>query len=142
MDINTKTLQHQAAVTTSLKADNIKQAVDPSVKSVADSSRKTETQSAVSNGEKVASVSDKEKAAKESEDLKQAVSKLNDYVQTIQRNLQFTIDKESGITIVKVIDTKSEKVIRQIPSEETIKLARSLVEQNDDKAISLFSSRA
>jgi uncharacterized FlaG/YvyC family protein len=43
--------------------------------------------------------------------------------------------------VVKVIDAKSEKVIRQIPSEETLRLARSLVEQSDDVAFNIFSSK-
>jgi flagellar protein FlaG len=138
MDINTNTLQHQATVITSLKIDNIKQPVDSLVISVADASKKAETQS-MSAG---VSVVDEAKVAKESDDLKQAVSKLNDFVQNVQRDLQFSIDKESGAMVVKVIDSKSEKVIRQIPTEETLRLARSLVEQNDDVAFNIFSSRA
>jgi flagellar protein FlaG len=134
MDINTKTLQHQAAVITPLKPNNSKQPTDSSVKSVTDAVKKTEAQSV--------SVVDEAKVAKESDDLKQAVGQLNDFVQNMQRNLQFSIDKESGTMVVKVIDAKSEKVIRQIPSEETIKLARSLVEQSDDVAFNIFNSRA
>ena len=103
-----------------------------------DASKKAETPS-VSTG---VSVVDEAKDTKNSDDLKQAVSKLNDYVQNVQRNLQFSIDKESGATVVKVIDSKSEKVIRQIPTEETLRLARSLVEQSDDVAFNIFSSRA
>ena len=112
MDINTNTLQHQSAAITPLKMVNIKQAVDSSVKNVDDASKKAETPS-VSVG---VSVVDEAKDTKNSDDLKQAVSKLNDYVQNVQRNLQFSIDKESGATVVKVIDSKSDKVIRQIPT--------------------------
>ena len=111
MDINTNTLQHQAAAITPLKIDNIRQPVDSSVKSVADASKKAEAPSVFTG----VSVVDEAKDAKNSDDLKQAVSKLNDYVQNVQRNLQFSIDKESGATVVKVIDSKSEKVIRQMP---------------------------
>ena len=87
-------------------------------------------------------VVDEEKDAKNSDDLKQAVSQLNDYVQNMQRNLQFSIDKESGAMVVKVIDSKSEKVIRQMPTEETLRIARSLAEQSDEAAFNIFSSRA
>jgi flagellar protein FlaG len=138
MDINTHTLQHQAAAITPLKMANTKQAVDSSVKSANDANEKAEAPS-VSTG---VSVVDEAKVAKESDDLKQAVSQLNDFVQTVQRNLQFSIDKESGTMVVKVIDAKSEKVIRQMPSEETLKLARSLIEQSDDVAFNIFNSRA
>ena len=84
----------------------------------------------------------KKKSQRISDDLKQAVSQLNDFVQNMQRDLQFSIDKESGTMVVKVIDTKSEKVIRQMPSEETLRLARSLAEQSDDVTFNIFNSKA
>jgi flagellar protein FlaG len=136
MDINTKTLQHQAAVITSLKPNNGRQLADLSVKSVA-TAYKTEAQS-VSAGVAVVKEAN---VARESDELKQAVSQLNNFVQTMQRDLQFSIDKESGTMVVKVIDAKSEKVIRQIPSEETLRLARSLAERSDDVAFNIFSSK-
>lgn len=138
MDINTHTLQHQSAAITPLKMANAKQAADSSIKSADDASKKAEAPS-VSTG---VSVVDEAKDTKNSDDLKQAVSKLNDYVQNVQRNLQFSIDKESGATVVKVIDSKSEEVIRQMPTEETLRIARRLAEQSDDAAFNIFSLRA
>jgi len=137
MDINTSTLQRQAAAITPLKPDNSRRSVDSSVTGTADASQPAEVQ-AVSAGASV----EQANVAKDSDDLKQAVSTLNDFVQTIQRNLEFSVDKESGVMVVKVVDAKSEKVIRQIPSEEAIKLARSVAEHNDDVAFNIFSSRA
>jgi flagellar protein FlaG len=134
MDINTKTLQHQAVVITPLKLDNIRQPVDSLVKSAADA-----TQQSVFVG---VAVVNEANVAKESDELKQAVIQLNDFVQNMQRNLQFSIDKESGTMVVKVIDAKSEKVIRQMPSEETLRLARSLAEQSDDVTFNIFNSKA
>jgi len=130
MDINTNTLQHQTAVTP-LKIVNTKQSIDSSVNG-ADARASIDSAKAVT----------KEKDTENPDDLKQAVSQINDYVQNIQRNLQFSIDPKSGTTVVKVIDTKSEKVIRQMPNEETLRLARSLVEQSDESAFNIFSSRA
>jgi flagellar protein FlaG len=138
MDINTHTLQHQSAAITPLKMANAKQAADSSIKRADDASKKAEAP-LVSAG---VSVIDEANDTKNSDDLKQAVSKLNDYVQNVQRNLQFSIDKESGATVVKVIDAKSEEVIRQMPTEETLRIARSLAEQRDDVAFNIFSSRA
>jgi flagellar protein FlaG len=138
MDINTNTMQHQSAVITPLKTDIIRWPVDSLVKSVADTSKKAEAPSVSAS----VSVVDEKKVAKDSDDLKQAVIQLNDFVQNMQRDLQFSIDKESGTMVVKVIDAKSEKVIRQMPSEETLRLARSLVEQSDDVAFNIFNSRA
>lgn len=41
-------------------------------------------------------------------------------------NLSFDIDKESGKRIVKIIDVQSKEVLRQIPSEEALKISRSI----------------
>lgn len=139
MDINTNTLQHKSAVPVSLKIANTKQPVDSSVKSMDDASRKAETRlESAGASSTVAETKD----TKNSNDLQQAVSKLNDYVQNIQRDLQFSIDEESGAMVVKVIDSKSDKVIRQIPTEETLRLARSLTARDNETAFNIFSSRA
>ena len=66
--------------------------------------------------------------------LEQAVSKLNDYVQNYQRKLSFSVSAETGRTIIKVYDAETDELIRQIPPEETIKLAESI----DSKVSSLF----
>jgi flagellar protein FlaG len=81
-------------------------------------------------------------AEKNQKDLDQAVDKLNDFVQNLQRDLQFSIDEKSGEMVVKVIDTASQKVIRQIPSEDALKLARSLMEQKEDGKLTIFRSSA
>ncbi len=63
--------------------------------------------------------------------LDKAVSEINDYVQTIQRDLRFSVDQDSGRTVVKIIDSKSKEVIRQIPSEEALNLAHRLEQLRD-----------
>jgi len=55
-----------------------------------------------------------------------AVSRIADFVQNFQRDLQFSIDKESDRMVVKVVDSETQEVIRQIPSEETLRIARNL----------------
>jgi len=42
------------------------------------------------------------------------------------RTLQFSKDEETGKTIIRVIDTKTEEVIRQIPPEEFLKMVKRL----------------
>jgi flagellar protein FlaG len=64
-----------------------------------------------------------------SEQLSAAVSKLNDYVQNVQRTLNFSIDKDTGVTVVKVFDSETKELVRQIPAEETLKMAASIDEQ-------------
>ena len=69
-----------------------------------------------------AAVSDPKQGA----DVKQAVQDLNDYAQSLNRDLHFSIDEDSGQTVVKVLDHESGEVIRQIPSEELLAIARNL----------------
>lgn len=73
--------------------------------------------------------------ATEEVDLAAAVSHLNDFVQTVQRELQFEVDSEKGQTIVKVVDQSSQKVIRQIPDEVALRLAENL---QQDEPLTLF----
>lgn len=65
-------------------------------------------------------------AAPRLEDVKNAVEKINKAVQSFDRNLQFTVDEDTKMNVVKVIDTESKVVIRQFPSEEALKIARAL----------------
>jgi len=59
-------------------------------------------------------------------DVFRAVRSLNDHAQDLQRSLQFRVDEESGSVVVKIMDTKTNEVIRQIPSQEALDMANSL----------------
>ena len=61
--------------------------------------------------------------------LETAVTRLNDYVQTVNRTLAFSIDEHSGQTVVKVFNRDTDELIRQIPAEHTLKLAAALEKQ-------------
>ena len=58
--------------------------------------------------------------------VNQAVQNLNDYVQNIERNLEFTVDENSGNTVISVIDPQTEEVIRQIPPEKVVSAVENL----------------
>ena len=60
--------------------------------------------------------------------LKDAVASISEYVQSVQRNLQFSVDEELNQTVVKVVDGGSGELIRQIPEEAFLELARKLNE--------------
>ncbi|MDX1250734.1 MAG: flagellar protein FlaG [Gammaproteobacteria bacterium] len=64
------------------------------------------------------------------EDITKAVSYLNDYIQSYRRDLQFSVDDDSGRIVVKVIDKETREVIRQIPSEEALQLAKRMEQSN------------
>lgn len=70
------------------------------------------------------------------ETLNDAVSKLNDFVQNVQRDLQFEINNELGQTVVRVVDQETQEVIRQIPDEVALRLAENL---QQDEPLSLFN---
>ena len=139
MDINTHTLQQQSAAITPLNSVNTKPSMDSSVKSVADTNGKAEAPS-VSTAVAVAAA--EAKNTKNSNNLKKAVSQLNDHVQTMQRALLFSVDKGSGTVVVKIIDTESKQVIRQIPTEEALRMAQDLTTRENKAAFNIFSSRA
>ena len=61
-----------------------------------------------------------------SEQLNQAVKQIQDVIKQTANSLQFSIDEDIGVTVVKVIDTESKKIIRQIPSEEVMDIAKAL----------------
>ena len=62
------------------------------------------------------------------EALEKVVSQLNDYIQNTQRDVDFSVDDSTGRVVVRVVDSVSEEVIRQIPSEEMLAISRHLVE--------------
>ncbi len=64
----------------------------------------------------------------QSSDLQETLDALTQRVQSMQRDLQFSVDKHSGQTVVKVIDSETDEVIRQIPAEEVLALAKRLDE--------------
>jgi len=73
---------------------------------------------------------DAESARKEKQDgittLSEAVEQLNRFVSINSTDIQFAIDKESNSNVVRVIDRETQDVIRQIPSEEALRIAQSL----------------
>ena len=60
------------------------------------------------------------------ERLEDSVSQLNDLVKSVQRDLQFSIDDFSGRTVITVLDSKTAEIIRQIPSDEVLALAKNI----------------
>jgi len=59
-------------------------------------------------------------------ELQEAIALLNVNVRAWSTHLKFEIDDEAGRVVVKVIDSQSGDVVRQLPSEEAIEMSRSL----------------
>lgn len=83
---------------------------------VAEASQRVQGQP-VSGGEKVTL-----------QQVEKAAASIQEFVQTSQRSINFAVDNGSGHIVVKVTDAGSGAVIRQIPSEEALKLAENLSE--------------
>lgn len=60
--------------------------------------------------------------------VEEAVVTIQKFVQAARRNIDFSVDDASGHVVVKVTDSSSGDVIRQIPSEEALHLAESLAD--------------
>lgn len=60
------------------------------------------------------------------DELAQMTKAVNDFVKPLNSALQFNIDDSTGQTVVKVIDTDTKEVIKQIPSEDMLALAKAL----------------
>lgn len=71
-----------------------------------------------------------------------AVEHLNTNIQSLNRNLEFSIDEGSGAMVVKVVDADTKEVIRQIPREEVLALAQHLKEYEKDHSIGLLQAEA
>jgi flagellar protein FlaG len=61
------------------------------------------------------------------ERTEQAVAKLNAMLKDRERDLEFSVDEDTGRTVLKVIHAESGEVIRQIPPEELLDLARVFI---------------
>jgi len=64
----------------------------------------------------------------ERDQLRSAVSDLQDFVQSVRRDINFNLDEESGRVVVNVTEAASGDVIRQLPSEEALRLSENLSE--------------
>jgi len=61
-------------------------------------------------------------------EVAEAVTAINSAFQNVQRDLLFSVDDGSGKSIIRVIDQETNEVIRQIPADELLKIARRLEE--------------
>ncbi|MEJ5865545.1 flagellar protein FlaG [Pseudomonas farsensis] len=64
------------------------------------------------------------------EKVKNAVSDIEQFLSSSRRNLEFSTDEESGKIVVKVIASETGELVRQLPSEEALRIARSLSDVN------------
>lgn len=106
------------------------------VEKSSESASKSQAQPAVEQGQEQA-------VQNRREQVENAVKRLNEYVQSIQRGLKFDYDEEVSQTVITVTDRSTNEVIRQIPDEVALELARSLgVDSASSSSFSLLNVKA
>lgn len=68
------------------------------------------------------------------EELKNMVSALNEVSEKKPPHMKFTIDEDTGHTIVTMTQRDTGEVVRQIPSEEFINIAKMILESTGSLA--------
>jgi len=74
----------------------------------------------------------------------QAMDTASQFASVQNLKLQFTSEEHNGVFVVKVVDQESKKVIRQIPSQEFLKVAekiQDIIETTDQVKGLLFESK-
>jgi len=68
-------------------------------------------------------------------ELRKAVEQANRQLDEKSSELSFQLDDETGSVVVKLVDTKTKEVLRQIPSPEALAIAKALAEQDKRGAL-------
>ncbi len=63
------------------------------------------------------------------EQLKAAVDAVNEAIKTRNAQIRFEIDDKTSQIITRIVDTSSGELIRQIPSEEVLRIARAMADK-------------
>lgn len=58
--------------------------------------------------------------------LDKVAQQLQEFVGDLNRNIEFSVDKDSGRDVIKVIDKDSGDLLKQYPSEEVLTLVSKL----------------
>lgn len=71
------------------------------------------------------------------DDVQKVVKELNHHLRATNMELNFSVDKETEKVVLKIVDSETQEVIRQIPAEEALrrslqisKLLGFLVDEN------------
>jgi uncharacterized FlaG/YvyC family protein len=58
--------------------------------------------------------------------IERVAQDLESYMKSVGRSIEFKVDQESGRTVISVRDSHTGELIRQIPGEEVLRLARRM----------------
>lgn len=60
------------------------------------------------------------------QDIEQATEQVKKFISPTNSDIRFSIDEDTGITVVKVMDKTTNEIIRQIPGDEILQIAKAL----------------
>jgi flagellar protein FlaG len=87
----------------------------------------SEAQVKLITGDKaVAATAPSQATAPGKKEVAEAIKKIEQVVTPSNQGLRFSIDEDSGITVVKLIDSQTQTVLRQIPTLEVIQISKAL----------------
>jgi flagellar protein FlaG len=61
-----------------------------------------------------------------SAELARAVKHINKVIASMAPGIEFSIDEDAHATVVKVVDVSTKEVLRQMPSVETLEIAKTI----------------
>lgn len=83
-------------------------------------------QSKVTKTDKIEQQAEQQTKELSKEQMEVLAEKLQEFVGSLNKGLQFSVHEESGRDVIKVIDRETDEVVRQYPSEEVLELVAKL----------------
>jgi len=74
----------------------------------------------------VTDASPERRSTQSPEGMRQAVAAINRAAKSLNNSVELSLDSHSGQPVVRVVDTETGQLIRQIPTEEVLELRRAL----------------
>lgn len=79
-----------------------------------------------SNGQRVSAAENTKDVKINEAELKQSLEAINRFLQPAHGDIEFSVDEDTNRTLIKIVDTKTQTVLRQIPSKEALAIAKEL----------------
>lgn len=130
-------VQSDASTTATTTADSLRSSrvfVSPPAR---ESGQSAETSSTTTN----AAAAKQAERAPTADELSRAVSQINEAIKLRDSRIQFEIESDISTVVTKIVDGSTGEVLRQIPSEEVLRIARALATDKSD-SVSLVTAKA
>ena len=96
------------------------------VRSPEQSVSNTDEARAVRRGQEAGNPGNVAQAESLEQTVRESVEKLNEFISPYVTSLQFSVDKDLGKVVVRIMDGETKEIIKQIPSEDVLALTKAL----------------